>query len=261
MACVLEQCPILYRSELRPGVVDMVLGAPRIAPLCSPGQFVHIKCSPDLLLRRPISLCAVEQDTIRLVLESVGKGSQWLCERQAGELLDLLGPLGDHGFPVPDAAQGDSRPLLLVGGGVGSAPLLYCAKSSPVPVDAALGFGSAGAVILERDFARCCRSVTVSTDDGSYGFAGFVTGAAQQLLEKEDYRAVYACGNMTMLRAVAELTQRLDVPCYLSLDERMGCGLGACLVCAVKVRGEDGEHYSHVCKQGPVYRREEVVFE
>ena len=236
MACVLEQCPILYRSELRPGVVDMVLGAPRIAPLCSPGQFVHIKCSPDLLLRRPISLCDVEQDTIRLVIESVGKGSQWLCERQAGELLDLLGPLGDHGFPVPDAAQGDSRPLLLVGGGVGSAPLLYCAKSSPVPVDAALGFGSAG-------------------------FAGFVTGAAQQLLEKEDYRAVYACGNMTMLRAVAELTQRLDVPCYLSLDERMGCGLGACLVCAVKVRGEDGEHYSHVCKQGPVYRREEVVFE
>ena len=67
--------------------------------------------------------------------------------------------------------------------------------------------------------------------------------------------------NETMMRAVAELTQRLDVPCYLSLDERMGCGLGACLVCAVKVRGEDGEHYSHVCKQGPVYRREEVVFE
>ena len=259
MAPLLEQCPILYRNELRPGVVDLVLRAASIAPLCSPGQFVHIKCSDELLLRRPISLCDVEDDTIRLVIESVGKGSKWLCERQAGELLDLLGPLGDHGFPIPDADDG--RPILLIGGGVGCAPLLFSAKTSPVPVDAALGSGSAPAVILERDYASHCRRVVVSTDDGSYGYAGFVTQAAQEMIEQENYQAVYACGNMTMLRATAQMTQSLDVACYLSLDERMGCGLGACLVCAVKVRGEDGEHYSHVCKQGPVYNREEVVFE
>ena len=115
-------------------------------------------------------------------------------------------------------------------------------------------------MILERDFARCCRSVTVVDRRRQLRLCRLCHRAAQQLLEKEDYRAVYACGNMTMLRAVAELTQRLDVPCYLSLDERMGCGWAPAW-CAPSRCAARREHYSHVCKQGPVYRREEVVFE
>ncbi|MBQ3077655.1 MAG: dihydroorotate dehydrogenase electron transfer subunit, partial [Clostridia bacterium] len=175
----------------------------------------------------------------------------------AGEFLDLLGPLGDAGFPVPESGD----PILLVGGGVGSAPLLMCAKQAGVPVDAVLGFGTAAAVIMEQDFAPHCRTVAVTTDDGSYGQPGFVTAAAEKLIAENRYQAVLACGNMTMLKAVHALTERLDVPCWLSLDERMGCGIGACLVCAVKLRGEDhSEYYGHVCKQGPVFRREEVVF-
>ena len=145
MACVLEQCPFYTAASCVPAWSTWCWAPPALRRSAPPASSSTSSAPPTCCLRRPISLCDVEQDTIRLVIESVGKGSQWLCERQAGELLDLLGPLGDHGFPVPDAAQGDSRPLLLVGGGVGSAPLLYCAKSSPVPVDAALGFGSAGA--------------------------------------------------------------------------------------------------------------------
>ncbi len=262
MSPVLDQYPILYRSELRKGVADLVLRAEAIASVAKPGQFVHIKCSDELLLRRPISLCDVEDDTIRLVVESVGKGSEWLYRRKAGDLLDVLGPLGTQGFPVPDSSSKDSRPILLIGGGVGSAPLLFCAKRSSVPADAVLGFGTASAVILEREFAKTCRKMLVTTDDGSYGRAGFVTSAAAELLESGNYQAVHACGNMSMLRAVAALTEQFGLPCYLSLDERMGCGIGACLVCAVKVRGEDHEeHYTHVCRQGPVFSREEVVFE
>lgn len=259
MPPIKEQAPILYRNLLRDNVVDLILRAEGIAAQARPGQFVHIKCGDDMLLRRPISLCDVEDGTIRLVIESAGVGTEWLRNRQAGDVLDLLGPLGDKGFPIPGGA-GDA--VLMIGGGCGVAPLLYSAKHSPVAVDMVMGFGSADLVIMEQDFKNCCRTVTVCTDDGTYGRPGFVTEAALQLLEEEDYQAIFSCGNMEMLKAVADVAAERDIPCYLSLDERMGCGLGACLVCAVKTRGEDGaEHYSHACKQGPVFELREVVWE
>ena len=249
MAPLLEQCPILYRNELRPGVVDLVLRAASIAPLCSPGQFVHIKCSDELLLRRPISLCDVEDDTIRLVIESVGKGSKWLCERQAGELLDLLGPLGDHGFPIPDADDG--RPILLIGGGVGAPPMLGLCRAlvekglSPRVI---LGFNSAREAILLDGFRALGADVTVTTADGSMGARGFVT-AAMDL--PHDY--FFACGPEPMLRAVA---QKSPAPGQLSFEERMGCGFGVCMGCSCQTK----YGAKRICKDGPVLLKEEIIW-
>ncbi|NLT58085.1 MAG: dihydroorotate dehydrogenase electron transfer subunit [Clostridiales bacterium] len=259
MPPILEQGTIRRAERLCHNVIDLRIESPRIAREVQPGQFVHIKCADDLLLRRPISVCDVEDGQLRLIVEVAGAGTRWLYGRRAGEVLDLLGPLGDRGFPTPDARGG---PVLLLGGGCGVAPLLLAAKCSPVAVDMVMGFTEKCRVIMEQDFKSCCRSLTVCTDDGSYGTAGFVSQAALRLLEQEDYQAVFSCGSMAMLKSVVQAVERADIPCYLSLDERMGCGLGACLGCAVKLRGEGGaEHYGHVCKQGPVFELREVVWD
>ena len=249
----LELCTVLSVSRPREGAVDMTLSC-SFGQSALPGQFVHIKCGDDMLLRRPISLCDATDDTLRLVIEDVGKGSKWLVDRKAGNVLDILGPLGSFGFPLP---EDDTRPILLIGGGVGTAPPLMVAKRSKAPADAVLGFRSAKLVMLDEDFAASCRYSQVCTDDGSFGQHGFVTEVAERRIAKHGYQAIYACGNMSMLRAVAELGRRTGIKTWVSLDERMGCGLGACLVCACKTKDDK---YVHVCKAGPVFDAEEVTW-
>ena len=253
-----ELCPILYKRMLREDVVDLVVYAKSIAAQARPGQFVQIKCGESALLRRPISICSVDGSALRLVIESAGLGTEWLCRRAAGEQLDLIGPLGSRGFPAPDPSKG---PILLVGGGCGNAPLLFAASQSEAVVDVLMGFSTASKVMMTDDFARFCRKVTVSTDDGSYGIRGYANEVAKEMLLTESYAALYACGNMEMLKAVADTVSDLGIPCYVSLDERMGCGLGFCYTCAASTRKEDGSHfYSHVCVYGPVYELSEVVW-
>ena len=230
------------------------------------GQFVHIKCGHSRLLRRPISICDWQENLLRVVFEVRGEGTEWLARRKAGDRLDVLGPLG-HGF---DVAAGS---LLVVGGGIGAPPMLGCAKyaaSRGSEVHAVLGFRDAGHKMLTEDFAECCRSLNVISDDGSTGRRGFVTELVEEFLESRVCEgctacgacglapaipAVLACGPKSMLRAVAEVCARYGAPCQVSLEERMGCGVGACLVCACKT--SDG-HRKHVCKDGPVFRAEEV---
>ncbi len=250
---MIENCRVLSVSYPREGAIDMTIHG-EMAKHCKPGQFLHIKCSEDLLLRRPISLCDADSNTMRLIIEDVGAGTKWLIDRKAGDILDVLGPLGDTGFPLPQKSE---LPIMLIGGGVGVAPLLMLAKQSASKSDAILGFRNERLVMMDSDFATVCRSSTVCTDDGSYGRKGFVTEVARELLAKEKYEAIYACGNMNMLRAVKELAEEMGVTAWLSLDERMGCGLGACLVCACKT---NDDRYVHVCKDGPVFDSKEVSF-
>ncbi|MDL2288667.1 dihydroorotate dehydrogenase electron transfer subunit [Oscillospiraceae bacterium OttesenSCG-928-F05] len=212
-----------------------------------------MKCD-GFTLRRPISICDAEGDILRLVVDRRGGGTEWLCARKPGDALDILGPLG-RGFTP------QSGPLLLVGGGIGTPPLLYAAKAHGTEARAILGFRSAEAVMLEADFRALCADVCVTTDDGSYGRRGFVDAAAKEAIAVERPAAVFACGPEAMLKALQRLCREEDIPLYLSLEERMGCGVGACLVCACKTRREGKEHYSHVCKDGPVFSGEEVCFE
>lgn len=245
-------CTVLDCEKLTDGLFSLVLDAPGIAGAAQAGQFVHLACGEGNLLRRPISICEAVDGTLRVVFQVKGEGTKWLSERRTGDTVDVLGPLG-HGY---DLAKLGEKPVF-VGGGIGVPPMLYsmqCARKAGAQPSAILGFRSKGAVILEQDF-DC--PTTACTDDGSYGVHGFVTDVLREQIAGAT--GVAACGPKPMLRAIAEIAKAAGVPCQVSLEERMGCGIGACLVCACALKSENGEtKYGHVCKDGPVFDAEEV---
>ncbi len=249
-----QDCKILSLRALNDQAFEMVLHAGEIAETAQPGQFVNVSCGEGHLLRRPISICEAEGPQLRLVFEVRGEGTLWLSQRKEGESVSVLGPLG-RGFDV------DGKKVLFVGGGIGVPPLLWAAKRA-AGADAALGFAAKGRSILLEDFAAVCGETAVTTDDGSLGLRGNALDAARELLQKNQYDAVCACGPKILLQYTAEAAEKAGIPCQVSMEERMGCGVGACLVCAVKLRDEQGEtYYGHVCKNGPVFSSEEVVFD
>ena len=230
-------------------VGDMVKKEGRMA-----GQFLHIACGEGLLLRRPISVCMVQedepQDTARVVFEVRGEGTKWLAQRQVGDKLNVLGPLG-NGFTVTPNDR-----LLLVGGGIGVPPLLGQAAFTAKNSTAILGFRSADRAMLVEDYRDYCEAVYLCSDDGSLGRHGFVDAQLKDILEKDkNFTAVLACGPKPMLKNVAKVAAEYGVPCQVSLEERMACGVGACLGCAVQMA--DGT-MKHVCKDGPVFDAKEV---
>lgn len=253
---VQQRCTIVETTKLPSGGVSMTFQSHGMAAqIAGPGQFVHVRCGDGLLLRRPISICSwsADGDLIRMVFEARGEGTAWLSQRQVGEDLDVLGPLG-HGFQMEPQGR-----YLLVGGGIGVPPMLGCAKYAGGSCSAILGFRSASNAMLLEEFAACCASVRVATDDGSMGHHGFVDSLVKDELERNPgYTAVLACGPKPMLRSVAMAAQSFGVPCQVSMEERMGCGIGACLVCACK--SADG-HQRHVCKDGPVFDAKEVAWD
>ena len=249
-----QDCKILSLRALNDQAFEMVLHAGEIAETAQPGQFVNVSCGEGHLLRRPISICEAEGPQLRLVCEVRGEGTLWLSQRKEGESVSVLGPLG-RGFDV------DGKKVLFVGGGIGVPPLLWAAKRA-AGADAALGFAAKGRSILLEDFAAVCGETAVTTDDGSLGLRGNALDAARELLQKNQYDAVCACGPKILLQYTAEAAEKAGIPCQVSMEERMGCGVGACLVCAVKLRDEQGEtYYGHVCKNGPVFSSKEVVFD
>ena len=251
-----RKCKIVSKRWLNQDAVQMELEVGdmvRTSPV-RPGQFVHIKCGEAQLLRRPISICSWTEspagDTITIIFEVRGEGTAWLANRPAGHRVDVMGLLG-NGFDAEDG------PYLLVGGGIGVPPMLGCAKSSGGTSTAILGFRSKEKAILLDAFAASCTDYQVATDDGSLGFHGFVDALVRRELEKgrRYYKAVLACGPKPMLRNVAKVAEEFGVPCQVSMEERMGCGIGACLVCACDMK--DGTR-KHVCKDGPVFDAKEV---
>lgn len=250
-----RQCKVLELTQLGCGDWTMTLESQGLAEqVAAPGQFLHLKCGPGQLLRRPISICnwSARRDLIRLVFSVRGEGTAWLSQRQVGESLDVLGPLG-NGFSMKSGAS-----YLLVGGGIGVPPLLGCAVQGGGACTAVLGFRSARQAMLLEEFGQACPGgVRLATDDGSLGHHGFVDALVAQELESHPglYAGVLACGPKPMLRAVAAVCARYEVDCQVSLEERMGCGVGACLVCACPT--VDGG-YAHVCKDGPVFPAQEV---
>ena len=249
-----EICRAASNTRLGEGLYQLVLDAPQIAAAAQCGQFVHIACGEGNLLRRPISICEAGEGRLRIVFQVKGSGTEWLADRKEGDTLDVLGPLG-HGF---DTAALGARPVFL-GGGIGVPPMLQaakCAKAAGAAPRAVLGFRNKGAVILEEDFRAVCETF-VTTDDGSYARHGFVTDVLQELVA--DATGVAACGPKPMLKAIAAIAKQAGLPCQVSMEERMGCGIGACLVCACALKAENGEtRYGHVCKDGPVFNAEEV---
>lgn len=257
MRYVQELCELIYKQELANGVYSFTLRAPQIAAKAACGQFVNVLCDP-FQLRRPISIGGFDAGSgiLRLVFEIRGKGTDWLAAREEGEKLDLLGPLG-HGFPLLSA---DKR-AVMIGGGIGTPPLLPLCRHYGKNGTLISGFRTASAMILQEDAAAFGATTIGCTDDGSAGFAGFTTQALEEELEKGTFDVVYTCGPKIMMKKVAELAARYHIPCYVSMEERMACGVGACLGCACKTKTEDGgTAMTRVCMNGPVFEASEVDF-
>ena len=255
MSAIQQDFEIVTKRSPAPGMFDLELRCPELTRLAVPGQFVHISV-PGFFLRRPISICAVnrEEGTLRLVFEVRGEGTRALSRFSPSERLNVLGPLG-NGFALPQGAR-----VIAVGGGIGTPPMLALAEHYGADCTAILGFRSAGTAILEEDFAHTGARVLLCTDDGTRGEQGLVTAPLERLLRQGGVDIVYACGPAPMLRGIKELAGRYGVRCQVSLEERMACGVGACLGCACKTRGENGEIiHRHVCKDGPVFEAGEVV--
>ncbi len=233
---------------------DFVLQSKPLAAACRPGQFLMIDCGPNLLLKRPISVCDAEGDTVRIIFQVRGEGTRQLACKKKGDSVSLFGPLGT-GFS--DCSE--SR-VLCIGGGIGTYPLLFAAKSAK-NADAVLGFANINLVTTEEDFKDCCGHLSVCTDDGSYGHAGLVTARAAELLAQNRYDKVLACGPKGMLKAVQQLCAQHGLPSELSMEERMGCGVGACLTCVSKTKKDGQPHHPSVCKEAPVFTGSELVFD
>lgn len=250
------QYRLISKRNLARDTYDFVIDAPELARLAAAGQFVHLRIE-GFSLRRPISICEIDRSagTLRLVFAVRGAGTAALANVNEGQLVDVLGPLG-RGFTLLEP----SSKAIVVGGGIGVPPMLEVAKHYGRKGTAVLGFRTASAVILEEEFARFGSSLMLCTDDGTMGAKGFVTQALRRRLTEEPAEMIYACGPRAMLSGVVELARKFSIPCEVSLEERMGCGVGACLVCACKAVKNGEEYYAHVCKDGPVFPADEVVW-
>ena len=228
---------------------EMVIGSPEaVKQDWIPGQFLHLEV-PGRFLRRPISIAGVDTSagTLTIIYRAVGVGTRSMAVMQPGQQVTFLWPLG-RGYRVPETGR-----LLLVGGGLGVAPLLTMGQAFPDRrMDAVVGFKSAADVYGLEQLKRFCEHISLVTDDGSMGEKGFVT----QYLPQGEYGAVLACGPVPMIKSLKSVN--LPGPCQVSLEQRMACGVGACDGCACKVHRQDGYDHVRVCAEGPVFDLMEV---
>lgn len=267
---------VLINQKVGPEHYMMRVYAPQITRTAKPGQFVHVRCNSamDPLLRRPISLHGIDYDkgTISLLYQVVGRGTRLMAEMPVGARIDLMGPLG-KGFTVPDGIEN----VLVIGGGIGAAPLfplVQALRHYKIGQVVLLGARSADYIIGTDQLATLDVKVESATDDGSLGHKGFVTDLAEKHLKvaKPDY--FYACGPNPMLKRLLEVTRKYGINGQVSLEERMGCGVGACLACVCKTVASDqwpvasqcengavGWEYKKVCSDGPVFDASEVIID
>ncbi|REJ10844.1 dihydroorotate dehydrogenase electron transfer subunit [Halobacillus trueperi] len=247
-----ECMTILKHEKVARDTHLLVLEGNLVHDIMDPGQFVHIRID-GFYLRRPVSIADYDpaKETMTLIYKVMGDGTKALTNRRIGEQLDVLGP-GGQGFPT---SQIHADHALIIGGGIGVPPLYSTAKKlkeNGVAVTSILGFRSREDAFLLDEF-RALGAVHVTTEDGSLGRNGRVTDALPCV--KEDYQHYLSCGPTVMLKAVADHLP--DKEGYLSMEERMGCGIGACFACVVESKDEKG--YKRICCDGPVFKAEEVV--
>ena len=256
---------ILQNKKIYGSYYKMLLDAPYIAKNATPGQFVQIRCSEgtDPLLRRPFSVHRITGDKIEILYEKIGKGTEVLSQKKSGELFDILGPLG-NGFTLPRTPNDKRQTPILIAGGIGVAPLFFLAEEltrKKIKVSVLIGAQTKDLILCEKDFRKTGAEVHIATDDGSKGCRGFVSELFKEVLRTTCLPAgkrttIYACGPEPMLRNIAGICRKNEISCEISLEEKMACGIGACLGCAVKVKGGG---YKLACKDGPVFNIDELI--
>lgn len=247
-----EEMIITSQQEIARHIFEMKLQGKLVHEVTSPGQFVHIRVGNalDMLLRRPISIAAINrvEQEITIIYRAEGAGTRRLAEKQVGDSVDVLGPLG-NGFPVNKTNEGETA--YLIGGGIGVPPLYELSKQlteKGVQCVHILGFQSEDVVFYEEEFNALGETYIV-TVDGTKGTEGFVTSMMEKL--PQDFATFYSCGPMPMLKAVEEMYAERKG--FLSFEQRMGCGVGACFACVCETTEEVDVSYIKVCSDGPVF--------
>lgn len=251
---VKERAMIVSQQCIGTDIYDMVLSFPKGAKEARPGQFIAMYCEDGTkLLPRPISICGIDAEagTLRVVYRIAGEGTRLFSQMKAGDSLEVMGPLG-NGFTMKD------KKAIIVGGGIGIPPMLELAKQLDCEKTVVLGYRDE--LFLKEEF-EACANVAVATEDGSTGTKGTVIDAIEAAQVSGEI--IYACGPMPMLKALAEYADVHGMEAQISLEERMACGIGACLGCICKTKEKD--HHTNVnntriCKDGPVFDAKEVVF-
>jgi dihydroorotate dehydrogenase electron transfer subunit len=246
---------VIANTELTAGHHLITVTAPDMATEAQPGQFMAIGCGPDFVLRRPISIHQLDKpDKMFFLFRVVGPGTMWLSQRHKGETLDLLGPLG-NGFSIKPS----SKKLLLAAGGMGIAPLVFLARKAldkGKHVRLLMGVRTGNQLYPERLLPQGLETF-IATEDGSYGEKGKLTDILAKYVDWADQ--IYACGPLAMYQSISEQYKqwRDKKPVQVSLEVRMGCGIGACLCCSIKTK----KGMKQVCRDGPVFNLNEVLLE
>ncbi|SCZ79540.1 dihydroorotate dehydrogenase electron transfer subunit [Pseudobutyrivibrio xylanivorans] len=249
-----EKAVVLWQEKLAEGVYSLTLET-SIVDHAIPGQFISIFSNDgSKLLPRPISICEINKDygTLRVVYRVVGAGTEEFSQLKMGDKIEVMGPLG-NGFPL------EGRNAIVVGGGIGVPPMLELARQLPGTVTAVMGYRN-NDLFLTEEFEKAVANLYIATDDGSVGVRGTVVDAMRENDLVAD--VIYACGPKPMLRAVADFALENQIKCYVSMEERMACGVGACLGCVCQSKEQDDHSHvnnKRVCKDGPVFLSTEVV--
>jgi len=264
MAKMQLQAKLVKVEQLKNDIFKFSVEAKEIVEIAKTGQFLEIRVTDQVepFLRRPISIYNMDKENgiLEFIFQVKGKGTEILAKKQVGDLVDIIGPLGFGAF---DYAKYQN--LAIIGGGIGVFPLYELAKEAKKDgkkVNTYLGFRSKDFVVLEKEFGDVSNELCLATDDGSYGKNGFAINFLKEDIENGKIDSIYACGPLPMLRAVKKIAVENNIPCQVSLEEKMGCGIGVCLGCAVKKANSPLENpeYLGVCKAGPVFDATYVEF-
>lgn len=254
------KCKLVKKEMLIDEIYKFSVEAPEICKLAKAGQFLEVKVSEtgEPFLRRPISIYNNDKENgiIEFIFQVKGKGTDLLKDKKEGEMIDIMGPLGFGSFKVQEYNS-----VAIIGGGIGTYPLYELTKElkGKSNLNVYLGFRDKSLVSCEKEFeAIGLNKLVVTTDDGSYKEKGFAIDFMKKDIEEHRVDMIFACGPLPMLRAVREYAIKENIPCQISLEERMGCGIGACLGCAVKVISGEEPRFGHVCKEGPVFEAKNV---
>lgn len=248
----IEMAEVMSMDFINENICDMTIKCTNIAKEARAGQFVELYPDNGVnLLSRPISICEINKDegSLRLVYQIVGKGTELFSKLKKGDSIRVLGPCG-NGYSLKEGVS------LLVGGGIGVPPLLETCKNIKGEKIVVLGFRSGS--FLKEDFEKLGAKVYITTDDGSEGFKGNVV----DLLKKENINAdvIYSCGPKIMLKFLSMWAEENNIECQVSMEERMACGIGACVGCVVQIKDGEDWVYKKVCKDGPVFDSREVMW-
>lgn len=244
---------IIRHTSLSDGIFDMTLKAEEIAKEAKAGQFISVYLNnKSKILPRPISICGIDKEagTLRIVYRTVGDGTKELSDYKEGEMVKILGPLG-NGFTQKD------KKAILIGGGIGIPPMLELMKQLDCDKTAVLGYRDSD-MFLKDEF-EAVGDVVISTEDGSFGTKGNVIDAIKE--QGVEGSIIYACGPTPMLRGIKAYAEEIGIEAQISMEERMACGIGACLACVCKSKDVDFHSHVHnkrVCKDGPVFDAREV---